>query len=160
MGAHGAPRRMGRPGGGSRRGRRRGRRVRVFLAARAAGHRRDRAACRSPRSGSVRGRGPCGLLDGTRMTSAPAASFTCLWCGTVHAPRAADDLEAWARLCPDCLGRADENEFLRFRLRQALDARGRAAAAGDLDAELVRYYEARTGEYDDWYLREGRYEHG
>ncbi|MCI0346550.1 MAG: class I SAM-dependent methyltransferase [Chloroflexi bacterium] len=93
------------------------------------------------------------------MTSAPAAPFTCLWCGSVHTPRSADDLEAWARLCADCLGRADENEFLRFRLRQALDARGRASA-GDLDAELVRYYEARAGEYDDWYLRRGRYEHG
>ena len=93
------------------------------------------------------------------MTAAPPAAFTCLWCGTVHTPRSADDLEAWARLCPECLGRADENQFLRFRLRQALDARGRAAA-GDLDAELIRYYEARAGEYDDWYLRQGRYERG
>ena len=92
--------------------------------------------------------------------SAPVASFPCIWCGTVHTPRSKDDLEAWARLCPDCLGRADDNEFLRFRLRQALEARGRAGAAGDLDAELIRYYEARAGEYDDWYLRRGRYEHG
>ena len=94
------------------------------------------------------------------MTGSAVASFPCLWCGTVHTPRTADDLEAWARLCPDCLGRADENQFLKFRLRQALEARGRAGAAGDLDAELVRYYEARAGEYDDWYLRRGRYEHG
>jgi demethylmenaquinone methyltransferase/2-methoxy-6-polyprenyl-1,4-benzoquinol methylase len=93
------------------------------------------------------------------MTSSAVASFTCIWCGTVHTPRSKDDLEAWARLCPDCLGRADDNEFLRFRLRQALEARGRAAG-GDLDAELVRYYEARAPEYDDWYLRRGRYEHG
>ena len=88
-----------------------------------------------------------------------ASAFTCVWCGTSFSPRSGDDLEAWARLCPDCLGRADENEFLRFRLRQALEARGRASA-GDLDAELVRYYEARAGEYDEWYLRRGRYEHG
>ena len=91
--------------------------------------------------------------------TASVTAFACLWCGTSHTPRSADDLEAWARLCPDCLGRADENEFLRFRLRQALEARGRAAA-GDLDAELVRYYEARAAEYDDWYLRRGRYERG
>ena len=99
-------------------------------------------------------------MDGRPVTGAAIAPFTCLWCGTEHTPRTADDLEAWARLCPDCLGRADENGFLKFRLRQALEARGRAGAAGDLDAELVRYYEARAGEYDDWYLRRGRYEHG
>jgi demethylmenaquinone methyltransferase/2-methoxy-6-polyprenyl-1,4-benzoquinol methylase len=93
-----------------------------------------------------------------------ATSFTCLWCGTSHATRTPDDLEVWARLCPDCLGRASENEFLRFRLRQALEARARAtegsAAERELDAELVRYYEARAREYDDWYLRRGRYAHG
>ena len=30
----------------------------------------------------------------------------------------------------------------------------------DLDAEMVRYYAARAGEYDDWYLRRGPYSHG
>jgi demethylmenaquinone methyltransferase/2-methoxy-6-polyprenyl-1,4-benzoquinol methylase len=29
-----------------------------------------------------------------------------------------------------------------------------------IDAEMVRYYSARAGEYDDWYLRRGRYSHG
>jgi SAM-dependent methyltransferase len=29
-----------------------------------------------------------------------------------------------------------------------------------IDAEMVRYYAARAGEYDDWYLRRGRYSHG
>ncbi len=29
-----------------------------------------------------------------------------------------------------------------------------------LDADLVAYYEARAPEYDDWYLRRGRYERG
>jgi demethylmenaquinone methyltransferase/2-methoxy-6-polyprenyl-1,4-benzoquinol methylase len=30
----------------------------------------------------------------------------------------------------------------------------------DIDAEMVRYYTARADEYDDWYLRSGRYSHG
>jgi SAM-dependent methyltransferase len=29
-----------------------------------------------------------------------------------------------------------------------------------LDPEMVAYYEARAPEYDDWYLRRGRYRHG
>ena len=36
---------------------------------------------------------------------------------------APDDLEGWAQLCPDCLGKAGDNGFLRFRLRQALTER-------------------------------------
>ena len=110
---------------------------------------------------------------------APASplAFDCLWCGRAWHPGDADDLEALARLCPDCLGRAGSNEFLRFRLRAALDERARRAApAPDLpppgpavrpqpasathEDELVPYYEARADEYDDWYLRRGRYSHG
>ena len=30
----------------------------------------------------------------------------------------------------------------------------------EIDSEMVRYYAARAGEYDDWYLRRGRYSHG
>lgn len=99
--------------------------------------------------------------------------FACLWCGRSWQPRAADDLEARARLCPDCLGRAGENPFLRFRLRAGLEAAGTGArAAGGTrppvtddrpashEDELIPYYEARAGEYDDWYLRRGRYAHG
>ncbi len=94
--------------------------------------------------------------------------FACLWCGRTWQPPASDDLEAHARLCPDCLGRAGENPFVRFRLRAALEARA-GATAGSASAqpaspsheeELVPYYEARAGEYDDWYLRRGRYDHG
>ena len=94
--------------------------------------------------------------------------FSCLWCGRTWQPRASDDLAAHARLCPDCLGRAGENPFVRFRLRAALEARA-GATAGSAPAqpasstheeELVPYYEARAGEYDDWYLRRGRYAHG
>jgi demethylmenaquinone methyltransferase/2-methoxy-6-polyprenyl-1,4-benzoquinol methylase len=112
------------------------------------------------------------------------ATFDCLWCGAVHVCRGPDDLEGWAQLCPDCVGKAGDNGFLRFRLRRALIERGAAGAAGDsvspgaaaalekeagpasvavapdVDAEMLAYYEARAPEYDDWYLRRGRYERG
>ncbi len=129
--------------------------------------------------------------DSGRRGSAPAlprTTFACLWCGQAWTVRTRDDLEGFAQLCPDCLGKAGDNPFLRFRLRAALDARassrtatttpppppaaaegsgGSPAAAPESatsdDAardELIEYYEARAGEYDDWYLRRGRYEHG
>ena len=56
------------------------------------------------------------------------ASFDCLWCGTPHAVRAADDLEGYAQLCPDCIGKAGDNGFLRFRLKSALAERSAALA--------------------------------
>jgi len=106
------------------------------------------------------------------------ATFDCLWCGTKWTTRSPDDLEGWARLCPECLGRAGDNPFLRFRLRDALTARAAAGgtqsevaslsespplavpAGPDRDADMIAYYEARAGEYDDWYLRRGRYARG
>ena len=125
------------------------------------------------------------------------ATFTCLWCGTSYTTRSGDDLEGWAQLCPECVGKAGENGFLRFRLRQALTERSAAktaaasvttgvavaspkagvaaasppapptgsARAGNgtaptIDDDMVAYYEARAPEYDDWYLRRGRYERG
>jgi demethylmenaquinone methyltransferase/2-methoxy-6-polyprenyl-1,4-benzoquinol methylase len=110
------------------------------------------------------------------------ASFSCLWCGTTHATRSPDDLEGWAQLCPDCIGKAGDNGFLRFRLHQALRERSAAAREGvpvstvsaeaagpaapvaieerDLGGDMVDYYEARAPEYDDWYLRRGRYARG
>jgi hypothetical protein len=99
-------------------------------------------------------------------------AFDCLWCGKPWATRAESDLEGWAQLCPDCAGRAGDNEFLRFRLRRAFEERSDAAASGTPSApvepaaaeptvdDLVAYYEARAPEYDDWYLRRGRYSHG
>jgi hypothetical protein len=57
-------------------------------------------------------------------------AFDCLWCGRRHAVRSAGDLEGWASLCPDCLGRAQENGFLAARLRSALAERA-AAARGE-----------------------------
>ena len=115
------------------------------------------------------------------------ATFECLWCGAPWSTRGPDDLEGFAQLCPDCVGRAGDNGFLRFRLKTALDERARtmtrseqasaapaaasaasavsassvpAVAAGELATEMIAYYEARAGEYDDWYLRHGRYERG
>jgi SAM-dependent methyltransferase len=108
------------------------------------------------------------------------AAFDCLWCGAHWTTRGPDDLEGWAQLCPDCVGRAGDNGFLRFRLKAALEERARTAVgpkpapaavavptpagarvSGDeLGAEMVAYYQARAGEYDDWYLRRGRYSHG
>src|SRR5262245_32902440 len=96
----------------------------------------------------------------------PRATFDCLWCGRSWTTRSPDDLEGWAQLCPDCLGKAGDNPFLKFRLRDAIVARGAASAATPekpappaVDS-LVDYYEARAGEYDDWYLRRGRYARG
>ncbi len=125
-------------------------------------------------------------------------TFECLWCGSPWTVRGPDDLEGFAQLCPDCVGRAGDNGFLRFRLKAALDERARAIShppasgvasatvapasvvapgsaaaeapgsalgpasgvAPDLGAEMVAYYAARAGEYDDWYLRRGRFAHG
>lgn len=110
------------------------------------------------------------------------ATFACLWCGTTHTTRTVDDLEGWAQLCPDCLGKAGDNGFLRFRLHAAIKERGSAARVSgdeegeaaavaladapgdvplaDLGRDMIDYYEARAPEYDDWYLRRGRYQRG
>jgi SAM-dependent methyltransferase len=103
------------------------------------------------------------------------ATFDCLWCGTPHEVRAADDLEGYAQLCPSCIGKAGENGFLRFRLKEALAERSAHAPAAsvavaepapaeppveDLTEEMKAYYAARASEYDDWYLRTGRYQRG
>src|SRR6476659_2134633 len=109
------------------------------------------------------------------------ATFDCLWCGDAYACRGPDDLEGWAQLCSSCVGKAGDNGFLRFRLHQALTERAAATAdagptaspraeatpvgatpvaAPTADDVLVAYYEARASEYDDWYLRRGRYERG
>jgi len=106
------------------------------------------------------------------------------------------------------VGKAGDNNFLRFRLRQALTERSAAArgaagtdppttgrvaaggppagenvvtvptaraadaaetatgataaetATGAAERSMVDYYEARAPEYDDWYLRRGRYARG
>jgi SAM-dependent methyltransferase len=80
------------------------------------------------------------------------ASFNCLWCGRPHTTRAPDDLEGWAQLCSSCVGRAQDNEFLRYRLRDGLRRRTAASdtRAAD-DAALKAYYAARAPEYDEFY---------
>lgn len=99
----------------------------------------------------------------TREAIAFSASFNCLWCGRPHQTRTPTGLEGWARLCSECVGRAQDNEFLRFRLREGLRLRAAAEAkppTSSPDDDLRAYYAARAGEYDDWYLRRGRYSHG
>lgn len=87
--------------------------------------------------------------------------FNCLWCGRHYQVRTDSDLEGYAQLCPDCVGRAGENEFLRYRLKEGLRLRGEAQRAPrSADEELKVYYAARAGEYDDWFLRKGRYWRG
>ena len=91
------------------------------------------------------------------MTHVPAragfhASFACLWCGRPHKTRTADDLEGWAQLCPDCVGRAQDNEFLRFRLREGLSRRSQAADTSAAESQALKdYYAARAPEYDEFY---------
>lgn len=82
-------------------------------------------------------------------------AFDCLWCGRAHRTRSGEDLEGWAGLCPECVGRAGDNGFLRFRVRSALQERARAAASPDLDAEMKAYYAARAPEDDEIYGQRG-----
>ncbi|HET7677850.1 MAG TPA: class I SAM-dependent methyltransferase [Candidatus Limnocylindrales bacterium] len=60
------------------------------------------------------------------------ATFDCLWCGRRHAVRTPTDLEGFAQLCPDCLGRAQENGFLRARLKEALAERAATMRGPDV----------------------------
>ena len=95
-------------------------------------------------------------------------AFTCLWCGARHTVRGPDDVEGWARLCPDCVGRAGDNGFLSFRLRQALIDRGAAARAAPAPAPEPAGSPSRASAsppdspdvLDDRYLRRGRFARG
>ncbi len=58
-------------------------------------------------------------------------AFDCLWCGRHHDVRSRTDIEGFAQLCPDCMGRAGANPFLRSRVRAALA--DRAAALGGVE---------------------------
>ncbi len=100
--------------------------------------------------------------------------FACLWCGTSWTTRGADDLEGWATLCSECLGKAGTNSFLRRRLREGLEARAglagghaavpdqpaaaepgpRPAPAGDRLPVRARAFP------QDWFLRRGDFARG
>jgi demethylmenaquinone methyltransferase/2-methoxy-6-polyprenyl-1,4-benzoquinol methylase len=55
------------------------------------------------------------------------------------------------------LGKAQDNEFLRYRLRDGMQARAHAAKQNsDENAELRDYYAARAPEYDEFYGAERR----
>ena len=62
------------------------------------------------------------------------ATFDCLWCGRPSAAASEADLTGWASLCVDCLERAQDNQFLRYRLRTAL--RERSARGGGCGAPV------------------------
>jgi hypothetical protein len=82
------------------------------------------------------------------------ASFDCLWCGKPHSVRAAHDLEGFAHLCPECIGRAQDNPFLRSRVRTAIAERARAASPERRETAEQPALD------DDWYLRSGAYGRG
>ncbi len=50
-------------------------------------------------------------------------AFDCLWCGRAWQPRDQGDLTGWAMLCAECVDRAQDNGFLRYRVRAALRER-------------------------------------
>jgi SAM-dependent methyltransferase len=87
-------------------------------------------------------------------------TFDCLWCGTSWSTRGPDDLEGWARLCPDCLGKAGANPFLRTRLRRALAARAGAGQAMTPAGAAAGGRPAPAAFPDDWFLRRGPFERG
>jgi SAM-dependent methyltransferase len=103
--------------------------------------------------------------------------FDCLWCGSPWATRLPQDLEGWAQLCPDCLGKAGSNPFLRGRLRAALSARSSASGAapavaapggtpraGTPPAVAAPGGTPRAGPPaafpDDWFMRRGSFARG
>ena len=93
--------------------------------------------------------------------------FDCLWCGQAWETRSPDDLEGWAALCPECLGQADENGFLRARLRTALRERAAAAASvAPASAVVARSTPGAapavptSGDWEDWYLRREPFSRG
>ena len=90
--------------------------------------------------------------------------FDCLWCGTAWTTRGPDDLEGWALLCPECLGRAGSNPFLHGRLRAGIAERGAGGGASAARATATASTRASVPAYpafpDDWFLRRGAFERG
>lgn len=102
------------------------------------------------------------------------AAFDCLWCGRSWQTRDPGDLEGWAVLCSDCLGKAGDNPFLAFRLRSGLAERSRGSApapgAGptpvkvasptESGQDIAAWFRHLGPAWDDRYLRRGRYSRG
>ncbi len=99
------------------------------------------------------------------------STFDCLWCGTSWTTRGDNDLEGWAQLCPECIGKAGDNPFLRGRLRRALSSRvGASQAVSAAEAATAHAHPgaamavASPGRVrafpDDWFLRRGDFERG
>ncbi len=99
--------------------------------------------------------------------------FDCLWCGQPWEVRAGDDLEGWAALCPECLGKADDNGFLRARLRAGLRERAASTSpepspiaepAGPAPSATSPEPGATSaeppGDWEDWYLRRAGFSRG
>ena len=127
------------PGGPPRPGLRR-RRVGLLQPTGTARPRRHRDARRDLRPGRASSR-PRRSRAGPRSTRSAGvpfrATFDCLWCGTRHTVRGPEDVEGWAQLCPDCVGKAGDNPFLRTRLRAGMAERG-MARAGDRGGATAR----------------------
>ena len=161
----------------------RGRRVGLLQPARPAGHRRHRAAGRdlrpgrvrrhraarvagprsTPRPGRCRSARPSTACGAARRT--PAAARTTSRAGRSSARTASArpaTTASCASGCDQALDRARRGRQGRGRRRDRRrePSRRRPPPDPDLDAEMLAYYEARAPEYDDWYLRRGRYAHG
>ena len=110
-------------------------------------------------------------------------SFDCLWCGRAWRAADASDLTGWASLCADCLERAQDNSFLRYRLRSALRERSGGMVTASSQAVAAPPAVAPPPAVatspavsspsavvspagpagvtdDDWYQRRGRYSRG
>ena len=132
---------------------------------RVAGRRSESARCRSSRRSPACGAGPrtrpgAATTSRAGRSSAPTASArraTTASCASGCARRSRSGRRRRARRRGTAARRARRRRR-RDRARRRRD--GGRTAATDLDQAMVEYYEARAPEYDDWYLRRGRYERG
>ena len=71
-----------------------------------------------------------------------------------------DDVATVARDHPAQRGAASRGAAGALSSEPGPDADPVADSGTDLEREMIDYYEARAPEYDDWYLRRGRYARG
>ena len=130
---------------------------------------------------------PAGVSQVPGSVGGPPATFDCLWCGTKWTTRSPGRSGGLGTALPGLSrpgGRQPVSPVPAARCADGSRGRGwrpaevalppseaapparrprRIATPGGLstvDAEMIAYYEARAGEYDDWYLRRGRYARG